>query len=165
MLSLSRGTPGRATAGIHRLPRGLPGYLILFDTRAFELQRQLRSRQLPSQSGFFVISKHFTATRRVPPALRALKVGQFALQCRRWAPTFHNTLTSRPTLPLNPINPDNARTFRITAAAGTELAGPYSRGTCRPPARGGCYPPRKKQFTTHRAVILHATWLVQTLVH
>ena len=25
---------------IHRLPRGLPGYLILFDTRAFELQRQ-----------------------------------------------------------------------------------------------------------------------------
>ena len=28
------------TAGIHRLPRGLPGYLILFDTRAFELQRQ-----------------------------------------------------------------------------------------------------------------------------
>ena len=71
-LSLSR-RPKRPTAGIHRLPRGLPGYLILFDTRAFELQRQLRSRQLPSQSGFFVISKHFTATRRVPPALRARK--------------------------------------------------------------------------------------------
>ena len=27
------------------------------------------------------------------------------------------------------MNPDNARTFRITAAAGTELAGPYSCGT------------------------------------
>ena len=38
---------------------------------------------------------------------------------------LHNTLNLRPTLPLNPINPDNARTFRITAAAGTELAGPY----------------------------------------
>ncbi len=25
--------------------------------------------------------------------------------------------------------PDNARTLRITAAAGTELAGPYSYGT------------------------------------
>ena len=25
----------------------------------------------------------------------------------------------------------NARTFRITAAAGTELAGPYSCGTCK----------------------------------
>ena len=73
-LSLGR-VPQGHTAGIHRLPRGLPGYLILFDTRAFELQRQLRSRQLPSQSGFFVISKHFTATRRVPPALRALKWG------------------------------------------------------------------------------------------
>ena len=45
-------------------------------------------------------------------------------------PTFDNTLDSRPVLPLNPINPDNARTFRITAAAGTELAGPYSQGTC-----------------------------------
>ena len=59
--------------GIHRLPCGLPGYLILFDTRTFELQRQLRSRKLPSQSEFFVISKHFTATRRIPPALRVLK--------------------------------------------------------------------------------------------
>ena len=73
MLSLGRGTRTGATAGIHRLPRGLPGYLILFDTRAFELQRQLRSRQLPSQSGFFVISKHFTATRRIPPSLCEFK--------------------------------------------------------------------------------------------
>eukprot|EP01132_Coremiostelium_polycephalum_P001029 gene1028-1304_t len=33
-----------------------------------------------------------------------------------------------PTHPLNPINPDNACTLRITAAAGTELAGAYSYG-------------------------------------
>ena len=40
-LTLSLGHPRRArTAGIHRLPCGLPGYLILFDTRTFELQRQ-----------------------------------------------------------------------------------------------------------------------------
>ncbi len=31
--------------------------------------------------------------------------------------------------PLNPINPDNARVLRITAAAGTKLADPYSNGT------------------------------------
>ena len=31
-----------------------------------------------------------------------------------------------PTHPLNPINPDNAWILRITAAAGTELADPYS---------------------------------------
>ncbi len=72
MLSLGRRLK-KPTAGIHSLPCGLPGYLILFDTRTFELQRQLRSRKLPSQSGFLVISKHFTATRRIPPALRALK--------------------------------------------------------------------------------------------
>ena len=61
------------TASIHRLPRGLPGYLILFDTHAFELQRQLRYSKLPSQSEFFVISKHFTATRRIPPTSCVLK--------------------------------------------------------------------------------------------
>ena len=61
------------TASIHRLPRGLPGYLILFDTHAFELQRQLRYSRLPSQSEFFVISKHFTATPRIPPTLCVLK--------------------------------------------------------------------------------------------
>ena len=60
-------------AGIHRLPRGLPGYLILFDTRAFEHQRQCATGRLPSQSGFFVISKHFTATPRIPPASMQLK--------------------------------------------------------------------------------------------
>ena len=50
------------TASVHRLLCGLPGYLILFDTRTFELQRQLGSSKLPSQSEFFMISKHFTAT-------------------------------------------------------------------------------------------------------
>ena len=72
-LSLGRTTTNGRTAGIHRLPRGLPGYLILFDTRAFEPQRQSRARRLPSQSGFFAISKHFTATWRVPPPLTAFK--------------------------------------------------------------------------------------------
>ena len=33
------------------------------------------------------------------------------------------------------MNPDNARTFRITAAAGTELAGPFSDGTFFPGTR------------------------------
>ena len=37
-----------------------------------------------------------------------------------------------PTHPLNPINPDNARILRITAAAGTELADAFSSGTLNP---------------------------------
>ena len=62
------------------------------------------------------------------------------------------------------MNPDNAWTLRITAAAGTELAGPYSYATVSPDHDRG-FLGIEKQFTTHRAVILHAGWLVQTRVH
>ena len=60
--------------------------------------------------------------------------------------------------------PDNAWILRITAAAGTELADPYSYGTISPRHVGGFFPVQK-QFTTHRAVILHAAWLVQACAH
>ena len=73
MLSLGRATKKGHTAGVHRLQCGLPGYLILFDTRTFEPQRQSRDSGLPSQSEFFVISKHFTATPRIPPTCSVLK--------------------------------------------------------------------------------------------
>ena len=69
-----------------------------------------------------------------------------------------------PTHPLNPIIPDNARILRITAAAGTELADPYSYGTLRQ-VRVPAVVPVQKQFTTQRAVILHAAWLVQAPAH
>ena len=78
-LTLSLG-PARSLAhkaGIHRLRRGLPGYLILFDTHAFVPQRQTRAGRLPSRSEFCAISMHFTATRRIPPAPRALKGDSF----------------------------------------------------------------------------------------
>ena len=38
-------------------------------------------------------------------------------------------LTNPPTHPLRPVIPSNACTLRITAAAGTELAGAYSSDT------------------------------------
>ncbi len=62
------------------------------------------------------------------------------------------------------MNPDNAWTLRITAAAGTELAGPYSNATVSHLHVGG-FLGKQKQFTTRRAVFLHAVWLVQTFVH
>ena len=65
------------TSSIHRLLRGLPGYLILFDTHAFVLQRQLYPSMLPSQSEFCVISMHFTATPRIPHTSFTLKVDSF----------------------------------------------------------------------------------------
>ena len=55
----------------HRLRRGLPGYLILFDPHAFVHQRRLRRRDVPPQSAFCVISMHFTATPRIPAAATA----------------------------------------------------------------------------------------------
>ena len=65
------------TASDHRLLRGLPGYLILFDTHAFVPQRQLYPSKLPSQSVFCVISKHFTATQHIPPTSFTLKTTSF----------------------------------------------------------------------------------------
>ena len=83
------------TASIHRLPCGLPGYLILFDTRTFEPQRQSRPGKLPSQSGFFVISKHFTATPRIPPASTELKHASFNCNSKVEPRTFTADLTCR----------------------------------------------------------------------
>ena len=65
------------TPSNHRLLRGLPGYLILFDTHAFVLQCQLWLGKLPSQSEFCVISMHFTATPRIPPTSNILKSPSF----------------------------------------------------------------------------------------
>ena len=70
-----RGNP--PTTNIHRLRRGLPGYLILFDPHAFVHQCQLHPSKLPSQSEFCVISKHFTATQHIPPTSFALKTDSF----------------------------------------------------------------------------------------
>ena len=60
--------------------------------------------------------------------------------------------------------PDNACTLRITAAAGTELAGAYSIGT----VSGDQNPrvlPNQKPFTIHRTVFRHAAWLRQGCPH
>ena len=62
-----------------------------------------------------------------------------------------------PTRPLRPVIPNNACTLRITAAAGTELAGASFGGTVRGPERPGSshltglYDP--KTFITHAALL------------
>ncbi len=60
--------------------------------------------------------------------------------------------------------PDNARTLRITAAAGTELAGAYSAGTVRS-EKIRTFLPRQKKFTMYNTFILHAAWLDQACAH
>ena len=54
---------------------------------------------------------------------------QFQVQFYGWAIGFHTWLANPPTRPLRPVIPNNACTLRITAAAGTELAGAYSYAT------------------------------------
>ena len=65
------------TPSTHRLPRGLPGYLILFAPHAFAPQRQVLSSKAPSPLVFLHISTHFTATRGIPLASPTLKSPRF----------------------------------------------------------------------------------------
>ena len=60
-------------SSIHRLGRGLPGYLILFAPHAFVPQRQLQASKPLSPLVFFLISTHSTATLGIPHTSPALK--------------------------------------------------------------------------------------------
>ena len=113
----------------HRLRRGLPGYLILFAPHAFAPQRQIEPSWPPSPLVFIRISTHSTATPGILPTSACLQLDSIP-----WPPgveprAFTVRLTEPPTCALRPIIPNNARTLRITAAAGTELAGASSGGT------------------------------------
>src|SRR5690242_6652898 len=68
-----------------------------------------------------------------------------------------------PTRPLRPVIPDNARTLRITAAAGTELAGASSPGTVNAPSRADSS--RATAVYTPKGVLPHAASLRQPLGH
>ena len=70
------------TPSNHRLRHGLPGYLILFATHAFEPQRQLVPSRPPSPLVFLPISTHFTATLGIPPTSTSLKTCSFKRRYR-----------------------------------------------------------------------------------
>ncbi len=72
-----RATLRSPTPGIHRLRRGLPGYLILFAPHALEPQRQSLSSKPPSPPVFFPISTHFTATPGIPLTPPVLQIDSF----------------------------------------------------------------------------------------
>ncbi len=90
LLRLPRhGGPKSPTPSNHRLQRGLPGYLILFATHAFEPQRQLKPSRPPSPLVFLLISTHFTATLGIPPASTSLKKNSF--ESSSWVKPMHFT--------------------------------------------------------------------------
>ena len=86
---LRHGGPKSPTPSNHRLQRGLPGYLILFATHAFEPQRQLKPSRPPSPLVFLLISTHFTATLGIPPASTSLKKNSF--ESSLWVEPIHFT--------------------------------------------------------------------------
>ncbi len=97
----------------------------------------------PSPLVFLRISTHFTTTPGIPHASTYLKYRSFAWPRPVEPERFHTRLTIPPARALHPVNPDNVRLLRFTAAAGTWLAETYSGGTVLP------LPP-EKWFTTRR---------------
>ena len=129
----------------HRLQLGLPGYLIPFATLAFASQRQKTSRTSLSPRAFLPISTHFTAPPEVPAPPTPLQDGRIGARSPVEPGDFSNRRAVPPTRALSPVIPNNVRTVRLTAAAGTNLARASSRD--RSSLR---LPPPRQEFTTRR---------------
>ena len=129
----------------HRLRPGLPGYLIPFAPLAFASQRQKTSRTSLSPRAFLPISTHFTAPPEVPGPPTSLQTGRFGAPSPVEPGAFSDRRAAPPTRALSPVIPNNVRTVRLTAAAGTNLARASSRvrSTLR-------LPPPRQEFTTRR---------------
>ena len=129
----------------HRLQLGLPGYLIPFATLAFASQRQKTSRTSLSPRAFLPISTHFTAPPEVPAPPTPLQDGRIGARSPVEPGDFSSRRGGPPTRALSPVIPNNVRTVRLTAAAGTNLARASSRD--RSSLR---LPPPRLEFTTRR---------------
>ena len=145
----------------HRLRPGLPGYLIPFAPLAFASQRQKTSRTSLSPRAFLPISTHFTAPPEVPAPPTFLQDGRIDARSPVKPGDFSSRRTIPPTRALSPVIPNNVRTVRLTAAAGTNLARASSRDQSRsfdPSSPStGVYNPK--------AFILHAASLGQACAH
>jgi hypothetical protein len=131
----------------HRLRPGLPGYLIPFAPLAFASQRQQASRTALSPRAFLPISTHFTAPPEVPDPPTPLQAGRIGAPSPVEPGDFSDRRAGPPTRALSPVIPNNVRTVRLTAAAGTNLARASSRDQSSP--LRGLLPPRQ-EFTTRR---------------
>ncbi len=98
---------------------------------------------VPSPLVFQMISTHFTAPPFVPHVPTFLNLISFPTEIQVEPGDLNRNLTRRLQNSLRPVIPDNACTPRLTAAAGTWLAGAYSRGTVS-------VSPTQKKFTTRR---------------
>ena len=131
----------------HRLRPGLPGYLIPFAPLAFASQRQQTSRTSLSPRAFLPISTHFTAPPEVPDPPTPLEAARIGATSPVEPGAFNYRRSHPPTRALSPVIPNNVRTVRLTAAAGTNLARASSRDQSR---RFPALLPPRQEFTTRR---------------
>ncbi len=114
---------------------------------------------------FFLISTHFTATPGIPLPSSAFKNDSFKGRPGVELLVFTFDLSSH-LRALYPMIPDNARPPRLTAAAGTELAGAFSGGTVK---TGNCSYPVCSSLLTEvyapRSFIPHTASLRQAFAH
>ena len=145
------------TPSIHRLQRGLPGYLILFAPHAFAPQRQLSSSRPPSPLVFLLISTHFTATLGIPPTSTSLKTCSFKRRYR--LSRYISRLTCLPAYA--PFTPSNS---------GQRLPPTYYRGCWHVVSRGLLlsyrhYSSLRTEVYNPKTVFLHAALLHQACAH
>ena len=145
----------------HRLRLGLPGYLIPFAPLAFASQRQQTSRTSLSPRAFLPISTHFTAPPEVPGPPTSLQTGRFGTTSPVEPGAFNYRRSHPPTRALSPVIPNNVRTVRLTAAAGTNLARASSRDRSTP---CGASSPSTVLYNP-KAFIAHAASLGQACAH
>ena len=131
----------------HRLRPGLPGYLIPFAPLAFASQRQQASRTSLSPRAFLPISTHFTAPPEVPGPPTPLQAARIGARSPVEPGAFSDRRGGPPTRALSPVIPNNVRTVRLTAAAGTNLARASSRERSR---ASRPLPSPRQEFTTRR---------------
>ena len=132
----------------HRLRPGLPGYLIPFAPLAFASQCQMTSRGSLSPRAFLPISTHFTAPPEVPGPPTPLQGGRIDASSPVKPGDFSDRRAVPPTRALSPVIPNNVRTVRLTAAAGTNLARASSRD--RSKWLSTTLAPPRQEFTTRR---------------
>ncbi len=80
---------------MHRLRRGLPGYLILFAPHAFVPERQKWAREPLSPLVFLPISTNFTSTPGIPLSSTILKSHGFECSSRVEPGAFTSDLRDR----------------------------------------------------------------------
>jgi hypothetical protein len=125
----------------HGLRPGLPGYLIPFAPLAFASQRQKGSRTSLSPRAFLPISTHFTAPPEVPGPPTPLQATRIGARSPVEPGAFSDRRDGPPTRALSPVIPNNVRTVRLTAAAGTNLARASSGDHSRPALHRPLFPP------------------------